>query len=148
MKNCMEFIIAEQGVFCTGGSTAALYDSFGPAAVQFILGETCAKSVVSTREQLARLCEAKKSGDCPTFECVILVDGVTPAASKMASESSLEVISFAKVEAIGAQMITQEGHKHSPPSGRDIANFCYTSGTTGNPKVSLHLSEQPMLRLI
>ena len=115
----------------------ALYDTFGPVAAQFILGETGAKSVVSTRAQLARLCQAKKSGECPKFQYVILVDGVTSAASDMAAEASLEVISFAKVEAVGAQTITQEGHKHNPPSGKDIATFCYTSGTTGKPKVRL-----------
>ena len=135
MKNCMEFIIAEQGVYCLGGSTAALYDTFGPAAAQFILGETGSKSVVTTRSQLPRLCEAKKSGECPTFQHVIVVDGVTPAAAQMAAEASLEVISFAKVEAVGAQVIATEGdHKHNPPSPKDIATFCYTSGTTGNPK--------------
>lgn len=134
MKNCMEFIIAEQGVYCLGGSSVALYDTFGPSSVQFIVGEMNAKSVVSTRAQLPRLCEAKRSGDCPKFQYVILVDGVTPAASKMANQVSLELLSFAKVEAVGAQMITQEGHKHNPPSGRDVATFCYTSGTTGNPK--------------
>jgi long-chain acyl-CoA synthetase len=135
MKNCMEFVIAEQGIYCLGGSTAALYDTFGPAAAQFILGETGAKSVVSTRSQLRRLCDAKRSGECPVFQYVILVDGVTPAAAQMAAEASLEVLSFAKVEAVGAQFIATEGpHKHNPPAPRDIATFCYTSGTTGTPK--------------
>jgi len=129
MKNCMEFIIAEQGAYCLGGSTAALYDTFGPAAAQFILGETGAKAVVSTRAQLPRLCQAKRSGECPKFQHVIVVDGVTPGAAQMASEAGLEVVSFAKVEAVGAQMIATEGHKHNPPSSKDVATFCYTSGT-------------------
>lgn len=144
MKNCMEFIIAEQGMFCLGGSTAALYDTFGPEAAQFILGETGAKSVVSTRAQLPQLCQAKKSGACPNFRHVIVVDGVTPAAAQLAAEASLEVVSFAKVEAVGAQMIATEGHKHSPPSPKDVATFCYTSGTTGNPKGAMLTHENLM----
>lgn len=130
----MEYVLAEQGVYCLGGCTVALYDTFGPAAAQFILGETGAKSVVATREQLPRLCESKKSGDCPKFTTVILVDGVTPGASEMATAASLEVVSFAKVEAVGSQFIMTNGHTHSPPDPEDIATFCYTSGTTGNPK--------------
>lgn len=131
----MECVIAEQGVYCLGGCTAALYDTFGPTAAQFILGETGAKSVVSTRAQLSRLCQAKKSGECPIFQHVIVVDGVTPAAAQMAAEASLKLVSFAKVEAVGAQLIATEGdHKQNPPSPQDIATFCYTSGTTGNPK--------------
>ncbi|CAB9515144.1 chain acyl-CoA synthetase 7, peroxisomal [Seminavis robusta] len=145
MKNCMEFVIAEQGIYCIGGCTAALYDTFGPAAAQFILGETGAKSVVTTRAQLPRLCEAKKSGECPIFQYAIVVDGVTPASAQMASEASLEVISFAKVEAVGAQRIATEGtHKHNPPSPNDIATFCYTSGTTGNPKGAM-LTHQSLI---
>jgi long-chain acyl-CoA synthetase len=43
------------------------------------------------------------------------------------------------VTTVGAHFIasTNGGHKHSPPSGKDVATFCYTSGTTGNPKGAL-----------
>eukprot|EP00957_Ditylum_brightwellii_P007533 569670-Ditylum_brightwellii.AAC.1 len=62
----------------------------------------------------------------------------------MAKEAGLDVVSFAKVEAVGAQLVATEGHKHNPPSGHDVATFCYTSGTTGNPKGALITHENVM----
>lgn len=137
MKNCMEWVIAEHATYAVGGCTAPFYDTLGPATVQFILTQTSARSVVSTRAELAKLCEAKGTGKCPEFKHALLVDGVTTGASQMGKRVGLEVLSLAKVEAVGAQTIASRGHKHQPPSPDDVATFCYTSGTTGDPKGAL-----------
>lgn len=137
MKNCMEWVIAEQAIFCVSGATVPFYDTLGPESVGFILKQTNTKTVVSTRLELERLCKVKKDGNCPIFEYVVLVDGVIPEAENMARQAGLKIMSFAKVEAVGAQTIATTGHKHRPPTGEDIFTFCYTSGTTGDPKGAL-----------
>mmetsp|Transcript_13014 Transcript_13014/g.28086 ORF Transcript_13014/g.28086 Transcript_13014/m.28086 type:complete len:686 (+) Transcript_13014:23-2080(+) len=137
MKNCMEWILAEQAIYCLGGSTVPFYDTLGPDTVRFILEHTGLSCVVSSRLELERLCEAKLTGTCPKFHSVLLVDGVTAEASSLASKAGLKVVSFAKIEALGSQIVPTEGHRHSPPDPLDVATFCYTSGTTGNPKGAL-----------
>jgi long-chain acyl-CoA synthetase len=106
----------------------------GPDTVQYILAHTGLGSLVSSRRHLEKICEAKRTGLCPAFTTVILVDGITPDAMQVLNTVGLQVISFAKVEAVGSERIATVGHKHSPPSFDDIATLSYTSGTTGPPK--------------
>jgi hypothetical protein len=75
---------------------------------------------------LERLCTVKKSNQCPYFEAVVLVDGITSVVNAMAKQVGLQLYSFAKVEAVGAQRIATEGHQHRPPSPQDVFTFCYT----------------------
>jgi len=137
MKNCMEWMLAEHAIYCLGGSTVPFYDTLGPDTVRFILEHTGLSCVVCSRKELERLVEAKLSGTCPKFTSVVLVDGVTPEASALAGKADLKVVSMAKMEALGSQIVPTEGHQHTPPDAHDIATFCYTSGTTGNPKGAL-----------
>jgi len=93
------------------------------------------KALVCTRRQLQHVCEA--APNCPAFTTAIVVDGITPDAAKLADSAGVELLSFAKVEALGAEIIATTGHHHNPPSSDDIATFSYTSGTTGTPKGAL-----------
>lgn len=137
MKNSVEWILAEQAIYCLGGATVPFYDTLGPDTVRFVLEHTGLSCVVCSRKELEHLCEAKASGTTPKFHSVILIDGVTPEASSLASKVNLKVVSFAKIEMLGSQIIPTEGHRHTPPDPSDVATFCYTSGTTGNPKGAL-----------
>jgi len=139
MKNCMEWVLSEHAIYSLGGATVPLYDTLGPQTVDFVLDQTGMSCVVCSRAELPHLCEAKRSGQHDAFRHVILIDGVIPDAAQMAKAAGLDVVSLAKVEAVGAQIVSVSagGHAHAPPSGKDIATFCYTSGTTGNPKGAL-----------
>ena len=54
----MEWFIAEQAIFCVAGATVPFYDTLGPDSVSFVLEQTGARSVVCTRAELDRLCDA------------------------------------------------------------------------------------------
>jgi long-chain acyl-CoA synthetase len=103
------------------------------------LTHTETKTVVCARRNLDKLCEVKRSGLCPKFDTAILIDGITARASELAQQAGLYVVSFAKVEAVGAERLATnlQPFAHSPPSWDDIATFSYTSGTTGAPKGAL-----------
>ncbi|KAL7481699.1 hypothetical protein ACHAW6_007374 [Cyclotella cf. meneghiniana] len=137
MKNCPEWLLAEHAIYCLAGSTVPFYDTLGPDVVRFILEHTGLSCVVCSRREMERLCEAKKTGTTPNFRAVILVDGVTAESDEMAKNAGLEVVSLAKVEAVGAQIVGSGEHVHRAPDPQDVATFCYTSGTTGDPKGAL-----------
>jgi len=137
LKNCMEWTITEYATFSIGGITVPMYDTLGPSTVGFIFNETGSKTVVCTRAEIKAVCEAKKTGDCPKLKYGVIVNGITEDVVSMASDAGIELLSLSQVEATGVQRITTKGHKHSPPSAKDIATFSYTSGTTGNPKGAL-----------
>jgi long-chain acyl-CoA synthetase len=62
---------------------------------------------------------------------------VTAEADEMAKSAGLQVVSSAKVEAVGAQIVGSGEFVAKPPNPEDVATFCYTSGTTGDPKGAL-----------
>jgi long-chain acyl-CoA synthetase len=133
----MEWVLAEHAIFSLGGCTVPLYETLGPDTVLFVLQQTGARAVVCTRAELTALGDAKATGQLPDFVTAILVDGVTPDAARFANTVGLKVMSYAKVEAVGAHRIATQGHDHYPPKPTDVATFCYTSGTTGDPKGAL-----------
>ena len=136
-KNCMEFVLAEHAAYTISGIAVPFYDTLGPDTVEFILKQTSLKTVLCTRAQLDKLCQAKQTGNCPAFQAVILIDGVIPQAADAAQAVGLSLYSFGKVEAVGARHIAMQGFHHRPPNPDDVAFFCYTSGTTGDPKGAL-----------
>ena len=143
MKNCMEWTISEHSIYCLGGATVPLYDTLGPDTVGYILNQTNLSVCVCSRTEVPSLVKAKGEGNCPAFKIVIVIDGIIPDVQQMCDSVGIDIYSLAYVESKGARVIStqkyQDGkiHHHSPPNGNDICTFCYTSGTTGNPKGAL-----------
>eukprot|EP00592_Proboscia_alata_P007397 CAMPEP_0194357300 /NCGR_PEP_ID=MMETSP0174-20130528/4799_1 /TAXON_ID=216777 /ORGANISM="Proboscia alata, Strain PI-D3" /LENGTH=633 /DNA_ID=CAMNT_0039127253 /DNA_START=221 /DNA_END=2122 /DNA_ORIENTATION=- len=136
LKNCVEWVLCEHAIYALSGATVPFYDTLGPNTVSFILDQTNLSCVICARSELKTLIASKKkleeSGQPSKFRHVVLVDGVTPEAAAACEAAGIIPTSLGRVEALGAQI--SHAHKHTPPSSTDVATFCYTSGTTGNPK--------------
>jgi len=135
IPNCVEWVLCEHAAYTVGAATVPLYDTLGPDAARYILEQTKVRAVVCTRAQLENLPQIN------SLQTAIVIDGLTPECSSL---TNLELISLAKIEGVGAHVLDTTGHQHSPPAPHDISTFCYTSGTTGNPKGAL-LTHQSML---
>ena len=147
----MEWTIVEHATFTIGGITVPFYDTLGPDTVQFILEHTNLSVCICTRSQIKALCEAASKSSTNHLKTIVVIDGITPEAAQLVSDTNnnnnnkLTLTTLAKVETLGAQCIsTNRAEPHNPPSPHDIATFCYTSGTTGNPKGAL-LTHQNMM---
>lgn len=141
----MEWTISEHAIYCLAGATVPLYDTLGPETVTFVLKQTGLSTCVCTRAEIPAIVKAKSSGECPHFKTIIVIDGIVPEVLSMCQAVGINLTSLARVESHGAYILSTQNshnvpgtkHRHTPPSGRDIATFCYTSGTTGNPKGAL-----------
>lgn len=143
MKNCLEWILSEQAAFTLGAATVPLYDTLGPNVVSFILNQTYSQTVICTLDEVEKLCQVKEESDrgtgttIPYFSTIIVLSCVPADVARRVQSVGLEILPYARVEAVGRQRISTQGFCHRPPSPDDVSTFCYTSGTTGNPKGAL-----------
>jgi len=131
MKNRPEWILSEQACYANGGTTVPLYDTLGPDSVEYIVNQTGLTTIVCDYIDLPKV--VKCAPNSPSLGAVVLVGRTIPEAESSAKALGLKVYTLPQLERIGAD----NPYPHTPPSSQDIATFCYTSGTTGNPKGAL-----------
>ncbi|KAF4682409.1 hypothetical protein FOZ60_010596 [Perkinsus olseni] len=137
MKNRSEWVIAEQGAFTRRATTVPLYDTLGEDAVSYVINQTQVRTVICSSAEVPKLLSCREA--CPSLEAIVCL---APAAAlrEPCEAAGLQLLDFCQVEACGAKATYQ------PLTGEesDIGTFCYTSGTTGDPKGAL-LSQGGML---
>lgn len=130
-KNRYEWVVTEQACNAYGGVVVPLYDTLGEQAVTYILNQTAMRTVFCGRAETKMLLAAKEHHSTLTgFKNIVQFEDVTEAERKTAHEQGLNLLSFAEVIASGKA----SPQDVTPPAVDDVATFCYTSGTTGDPK--------------
>lgn len=128
-KNRVEWTLAEQGCYSQNGTTVPLYDTLGTDSVSFVITQTECSTILCTEAEVKTLIEVKAV--CPTLTSLIVCGGAISAELKTECESKgLTVHTFEEVEASGVK----EPQEVNPPTADTVCTFCYTSGTTGDPK--------------
>ncbi|CAM9678327.1 unnamed protein product [Chrysoparadoxa australica] len=133
-KNCPEWVIAEQAAFAHSAVTVPLYDTLGPDTIEYVVNQTLLTTIVcGGLKELNKLVEVVNTGRCPSLRFAVVMTALSQPELKAAQQAGLKVYQFRELESIGAI----HHHPHAPPASNDLASFCYTSGTTGDPKGAL-----------
>ncbi|BGP12285.1 hypothetical protein JCM10213_000019 [Rhodosporidiobolus nylandii] len=146
--NRPEWQHVNQAVVAYSLCIVSLYDTFGPSAVEFITTHASTRVVFASSVHIPEL--LKLASKVPCIKAVVSLDawstieaktarpGARPAETlkKWGESVGVKVMDIVELEADGAA----HPLPHRPPTPDMLANICYTSGTTGNPKgaVILH----------
>ncbi len=123
--NCPEWVLASRACAAQSLVTCPLYDTLGIDACKFILGETEAAIVVVGPKQFPLLTDI--ADQCPALRVIVRIGAKDEAAADP------RVVSFEQLLEEGAE----DPVPPNPPAPEDVATVCYTSGTTGDPKVTI-----------
>ena len=132
MKNCSSWVLAEYACYTISAATVPLYDTLGPETVQFVINQTQLSACLCSSLELHRLCNIASA--CPSLRYLLLNEVVASQEQyNLAAMAGLKLFTIHDIERIGRAFPCTA----IPPSAQTLATFCYTSGTTGDPKGAL-----------
>jgi acetyl-CoA synthetase len=121
LPQCPETALSHLAIYKTGGIALPLFTLFGPEALEYRLGHSGARAVITDEANLPKILEIKDR--LPELKTLIVTRGETPDG----------VVDFWKTLEKGSASFTPLRTRADDP-----ALIIYTSGTTGPPKGALH----------
>ncbi|MBU4565826.1 MAG: acyl-CoA synthetase [Proteobacteria bacterium] len=121
LPQCVEAGLAHLAIYKLGAVGVPLFALFGPEALEYRLGNSGAKAIITDEANLAKVMEVKQA--LPELATVLQARGKVPAG----------VVDF-------WEALEQASAQFTPvnTAAEDPALLIYTSGTTGPPKGALH----------
>ena len=131
-SNRAEWVISEYACFAQALCTVPMYDTLGPEAAAYVIQQADVHLVFCSAEKVPSLVALAKTGKMPLFKHVVVFATLPweKPAPAVADLGGLTLTSFADFEKRGLAA----PQPHRAPRPLDVATFCYTSGTTGDPK--------------
>lgn len=130
-KNRYEWVVCEQACNAHAITSVPLYDTLGADAVAFVVGQTGLTTVCCSKTEVPKVLQVKADAELGrTLAHVVQYEDVSDAERAKATAAGVSLRSLSELLAIGRE----HPAPHTPPRPEDVATFCYTSGTTGDPK--------------
>lgn len=141
--NDRQYLWADLGIMSVGGIAVGIFTDAGPTEMEYVISHSEAViAMAKDQEQCDKLLEIREK--IPNVKKVIYWD---PRGMWYYDDPWL--ISFEEVQAIGHKVLEEQPGLFETMieqgSGTDLANFCYTSGTTGLPKGAMLTHENFIL---
>ncbi len=121
LPNLPEFQISFIGGVKIGAVPIPSSVMFRPHEIEYRINDSSSKAVITTQKYVKQVNEVKDK--CPSLKHIIVVD-----------EAYDDQLDYSELMKDGSSNLDLE-----PTKKDDMAFFCYTSGTTGNPKGAVHL---------
>ena len=138
MRNRPEWFIAEQACFLHSIIPVPFYDTANAETLSAILGRISSlQTIVCSSMTIEEIVKAKKiHGSAISLSNLIVCDPISDGIRAAATKAGLAVTQFDTILDEGRKLGSNRP-RHNPPSPDDIYTFCFTSGTTGEPKGAL-----------
>jgi len=133
-KNREEWAFTDLATLRQGGTVIAFYDTLGPAAVEFVIRQTGLTTVACISKSLRTLIMLKSQGRADSIQNLISFDEIEDDVHSDAEQAGIKLYHIRDV--IEAGRANKESITFTEPTADTTALFCYTSGTTGDPKAA------------
>ena len=131
-KNREEWNMSDIACLRSSTTIVPFFESLGSDAIAFIINQTELTTMCLEGKQLDNIVKIKKT-QTPTLKTLICFDKVPEEKVPAIKEAGLEIYSFWDIVDIGRKL-SEDSVKLEQPKPEDYYMFCYTSGTTGDPK--------------
>ncbi|EPQ27286.1 uncharacterized protein PFL1_05209 [Pseudozyma flocculosa PF-1] len=147
--NRPEYLIVDQSALAYSRRTVSLYDSYDTPSASYILNHAEVRIVFTTPSHVAAVLSEKGAGRLPQLKALVVLDAFRLPKSQCdlaPSDPTRDLLAKQWAATVGVETFTwneilETGRRgivaHTPPHIDDIVSFCYTSGTTGNPKAAI-----------
>lgn len=144
--NRPEFMIIDYANLAYSRRTVSLYETYDAASAQYILDHAETRILFTTPNHVGVTLAAVQAGKLPLLKAIVILDAFRPnketakagivdpqrdvLAKEWAKTCGIEIFNWFQILDLGRKNLAA----HIPPKLDSIHSFCYTSGTTGNPK--------------
>lgn len=139
-RNREEWVIADYACHALGVTVITFYDTLGDDTIEYICNQTKLNTILIEAEKLNMLAKISKTKILGEVKTIIIMENAENL-NKEANEN-IKILINKKIKVLFYNDIVNLGKKHlkdfrideSNSNPKNIATFCYTSGTTGVPK--------------